>query len=118
MGRAGLDSVKLGKVICDFNKAEGLRGISCLGDGGLRWMEKYSWPGGPSQGQAGALGTWAHPQPHALQGSPLQKSFSATQGASAGQACLCTRVYTHTPWQDTVPYARVHKILKIKADVL
>lgn len=31
---AGLDSMKLRKVICDFNKAEGLRGISCLGDRG------------------------------------------------------------------------------------
>lgn len=54
LGRAGLDSVKLRKVICDFNKAEGLRGISCLGDGGWRWMEMYSGPGGPRA----RLGPW------------------------------------------------------------
>ena len=62
LGRSGLDSVKPGKVICDFNKAEGLTGISCLGDGGLE-MDGNVFMAWRAKGQAGALGRSAHPSP-------------------------------------------------------
>lgn len=135
LGRAGLDSVKLAKVICDFNKAEGLRGISCLGDGGRRWIEMHSWPGGPRARRGPWGGRLTH-RPTAPRSEALVSKRLSQPLEEQAKAGLPTRVHTHTYththacvrahghkhshslWQDTVPYACVHKILKVKADVI
>lgn len=91
LGHAGLDSVKLRQVICDFNKAEGLGGISCLGDGGRRRMEMYSWPGGP-RARLGPLG-----RPPRARQRCAPRALNA-KGVSGPQTRVCARVRvcTHT----------------------
>lgn len=49
-------------------RRRGLKGISCLGDGGWRWMEMYSWHGEPGARR----GTpWEVKSPRALQARML-----------------------------------------------
>ena len=102
LGRAGLDSVKLGKVICDFNKAEGLRGISCLGDGGRRWKCIHGLVGqGPGWGPGEVRSPTASRAPGL---SSAEEFLSHSRGEcraglpvhARARACAHTHTHTHT----------------------
>ena len=104
-------------MICDFNKAEGLTGISCLGDGGPE-MDGNVFMAWWAKGQAGALGRSAHPQPRAPGLPSAQEFLSHSRSECRAGLTVHTHTHTHTPWQNNAPYAHVHKILKVKADVI
>ena len=51
-------------------------------------------------------------------GDFLNHSRSECQAGLPVRVYTHTNTHTHTPWQDNAPYAHVHKIFTVKADVV